>query len=474
MASREGYKREGDIAEACRMEKRIDGLALPTVGFDCDGQEDVDPYLDSKIESLLQAIGAKGGKQLSEGLIGDVYWALERVGIDNVTEEYAEKLLGVLPAFDWDLRMYKNEFLVLAFLSQRPEFAKKMTFLADKDWSKFEDSRETKRTVCVLLYNFMMVCDEAVPELFETFFPYYIRVARSPDVYDEPGLDAILDVGKPFIPLLKSDSPELVSLMSLYLRFIHHTDGEISSRAIEGTVLIVTTHDAMLSFPEFKDKKQCSALCERLTYLGGQFDDSDPARYNELCQSVVLLLSLMLCKKFLLDDSCYCEMGRMITQCMRYKDKKGYSRCHVLGLLANCLGNEGFLSVIPVEDIVQLVKIFYTEYSDFRLDEKKEASYVFANIIYFLQPDVVSQLFQIPDFFSALLDVLDLVDDEAGVVSILDALCNQLHKHRTSLLEPYHVDALATAVSHIKASYNDRTSRAAEMVLSQLLSLKTE
>ena len=473
MASRESYKREGDIAEAYRREKRIGGLALPTVGFDCDGQEDVDPDLDRKIERLVQAINAKGGKTLQETMIGDVFVALESVGIENMTEELVEKVLEVLPKFDRDLRMNRNEFRVLAFLSQRPEFAKQMMFLADTNWIEFEASRETKVYICVLLYNFMMVCDEAVPELFNTFFPYYIKVAKSPQVYDEPGLDAILDVGKPFIPLLKSDSSDLESLMSLYLRFIHHTDGEISSRAIDGTVLIVTTHDQR-TFPEFTDKQQCSALCDRLTYLGGQFDDSDPAHSNELCQSVVLLLSLILCRKFLLEDGCYREMVRMITLCMGYKEKRGYSRSHVLGLLANCLGNEGFLTVVAMEDIVQLVTIFFTEYSDFRLDEKKEASYVFANIIYFLPPDVVSHLFQIPDFFSALLDVLDLVDDEAGVVSILDALSSQLHKHHTALLEPYHVEALAAAVSQIKTSYNDRTSRAAEMVLSQLLSLNPE
>ena len=459
-SSGQGYKSVGDIDSRYDNEKRMDSLSLPPTDFARE-EESVDL---GKIEKLEHELDYKSGKPFQIAHIERVYNAFEAVGIEHVLPAHVERFLSRMPGISSDLELSRDTFRTLAFLSQRSEFAKMIeeSRILDKiNYTKFAAPvvRRIHREICLLLYHVIQTCPSTAEFFYERFFQYYMRVVKDPSVYDDLGLDALLDVGTLFIDFLNRNFEDIGPLLRFYLRFIHHTDGDISSRAIEGTILLIRKLPDV-SIPELDNPEQRMALCDRLTYLGGQ-------KNNDLCQSVVLLLSFML-RKFTLTPQCYISMAGMIKTCMTYDTVLHYSRRHVLGLLANCIGTTGFSDAVQ-GNVLELIYIFIDNYPGFRLDEKIEASFVFANVINFLPGEVVCELFQSDQFFSALLDVLDLVDENAGVDSIMDALHWQISRHGVAMLGKQRTEELISALHQVEEAYSGaRTQRAAAMVLSLL------
>jgi hypothetical protein len=408
----------------------IEAQSLPPMDLDEPAVDTEDK--SAEIETLNQLLFLRHSEHLFTLLsLSNLRQTMEAVGVSQIECAAVETFLARMPPIE-HTEDHKDTFAIFSLLTERLEFAQIIwdsNILANFSFSCISSltNPELQSFMCstvLHLMHFALPPDRPQIEgplqfFYENFFEPFKDLCARDDLFELDCLDLVLCLGGAFASFLLDDDdkrPDLYGLISdLYIRFIHHTDSEISIPAIKGLLQIIQKSDGLLKdHPEFNGERGATLL-ERLVFLGRQ-DNSN------LCAAVSRLLCPMLTANSY-DSDTFSMVSELVYVGLTNPNEE-FSKQAVLYVFGTLLGTNDWTRGDSIDDVMDA---FISHHDSFRLDEKIESGFVIANALGFLPPDMAVTCLECAPFFAAMLEVLEM-DNWALVAAVLNGLAVALSR----------------------------------------------
>jgi hypothetical protein len=276
-----------------------------------------------------------------------------------------------------------------------------------------------------------------------SFFPALINTCLSSSVWEQSGLPYILGLAGQFLPLI--DDPALLEqlLVHLIIRFVHHTESEVSTPAVEAAALLLKSHPAMHVHREFADAR----LYERLEFLGGQAN-------RDLTSAVVSLLLTTIALGDLTPPA-WASIARLAATAV------GSDGIRVEGLILLGSALAAPRGAAVFDGFGAVLATVINDFDGYSGEEKSEAAGVVANVFAYVGSDAVEAQLRDERF-------VDVAEACFAIDAEVDNLLNGLYawlKRPGPAVDPAVLARLRTAVAGVLECESPRTCRVAEMVI---------
>ena len=388
-----------------KFQRYIDTFQLPDVSFieipapqqeECSSEvEEIEKDLSS---SSLRAFQFEEIDKLREDFLS--------VDIKYITTDHVKNFISRLPQFEKHLESYPKLLEIFAFLTWKKELSELIypVFKGINFNNYMNYPLNVKNNLTIIIYNMIRFIDESKDVFKESFFEYFITYFRSPSLYQSEKLNYHIDVAADFIVF--SDINLRIELFSIFIKFIHHISPIIIQSALKAIIKTIIASPDILSYSnDYNDNNFFS----RLYYLGIQ--------NNDTTQLVLIFLQHIIKNNNVqCSNYCYHTINNLLI-CLLTKDNID-SRTESISLASFAFANHYFME--SLDNGVELIQTFLTQYPQFKFREKKESILCFANLMVNF-PKIVDQYIQEDIFFTPFQDIFE-VDDPLYLSPFLDGL----------------------------------------------------
>lgn len=461
-----------------KIEKKEISDAIFNIQSDNFSSTESTPQLNSDIAADLEQQLTRSSEPFSTVKISIIKKLFYDLGLPNVTTDQVRNFLDRLPKIE-HIDYHKHTFEILQFLCENTEFAKLIyssQVLYHIDYSTFETVDDQIKT---LVSDMVLKIVEAQPELINSFvsnfFPYFYKNMHSPNFYANEGLSTHLQLASKFICAIE-DQNQIEYIFSRFMLFMNHTNSDVISQSFYGLVVSIKKHQFLLHDPEFSTRR----FIERLIFIGTH-------RIKSTGPLVFIVLEYLLASNFKYTDDLYETINNLIifyldpSTSLKEEEEDSmnsdeidqdrlYNRDDALSLLHFAFANESFIKTLCLgeneDGLDNLMRCFLESYSSFKLVEKVEAAYCFANFFGYLPLSIIPRYASNEVFFDCLIDMFEFENEK-----ILQALLNGLNRPLKTIKDLFTAEQktiLADSLETITYFKNTQLARTAQVVLKSL------
>lgn len=449
-----------------KIQPDIFSLAENTQQVDTDKAADLDRQL------------TKSSEPFSATRITSIKKLFFEIGLRFITAEQVRQFLNRLPKIE-HLDYNKHTFEILQFLSEDPKFAELIfssQVLEDIDFSTFEIvDDQIKTSISDMILNIVEADPEYINSFISNFFPYFYHNMQSKNFYANGGLSTHLQLASKFICSIE-DQHQIDFIFSRFTLFINHTSSSVVSQSFYGLIVSINKHKRLLRNQEFLTDR----FINRLTFIGRQ--------KNRLTGPLVFIVfQHLLNTNFKYTKKLYLSINdliiRYLTPDASHEEEETMNPDETDSDAVNLRNLDEAISLIPyafsnasfVESICSdedehqldmLMNSFLEGYNMFRLSEKKESAYVFANFFYFLPLSIIQRYAKYELFFECLIDIMDI--DEPNVLQVILNGINRPLGAKKDLFTLEQKSVFADSLITITQSEDETLAHSAQIILKAL------
>lgn len=381
------------------------------------------------------------------------------VGIDHVTKDQVQNFLNRLPRIE-HLDYHQSTFEIIRFLCQNPDFA---ILIYDSqvlnyiNYSTFETVDDQIKTfVSDIVLEIITAEPEAINTFLTNFFPYFYNNLKSNDLFENGGLATHLQLAIKFIQEI-DDQNQIEAIFKRFTLFIHHGDSDVTSASLKGILYSIKYHPFLLRDSEFSS----DIFIDRLVFLCSN-------KNKKTGPLVFIIFGHLVCNNFKYPQNTYKKICQLLITYMSLSEDTG--RKDAISLIGFAFSNPSFVdSLSPNLDYSpfdKLMSSFLEAYRKFKLSEKREAVYVFANFFGFIPNEIIQRYASNDLFFTDLIDTLEF-DEPQVLIPLLNGLDKPL-KVNPDTFTLSQKAALIDSISELTKLDDDHLARTADYIIKQL------
>ena len=432
-------------------------LSAERVQFDIS-DETVDDEFDANAIADLDRKLSKPNKQLTSMAIANIKYLFTKIKLAQITEEQVQNLLNKLPAND-HLENHKSTFELLDYLTERPDFAMQIydaKILDQINFSEFARIPDDAKThVSSTIESIIAAVPESIDLFYEIFFPYFYNFIIDKNIYKSGGLSTHLSLASWFIPKI-DESDKILEIFSKFTLFIEHTDNNVIESSLYGILVVIDKYSWMM-----EDNKAFSNpnFVKRLVFLGSH-------KNPQTGPLVFAIFSYILNSNLELKSGFYLPLAALIKSYLQIPNSSMLNES--LNLLSLSFADQSFVDTLisnnidppPLND---LIETFIQSYPKLKIKEKETAVLVFANFIYFLPFDIVSQYVNNQDFFEELIDALEF-DDPKIVQPLINGIYRLYSKNASNIISVDNTKIIMNSLNSLKSSDDEKLASSSTIV----------